>query len=101
MSGKGKVPGGYTNKTLTTLQNETQQLLFELGQMHYNEQFSIRRQDQIQDRLNELEQEIAYARRQEDAAARAKAQTDSNKQEAEQLTPEPTETPLVENTQPS
>jgi len=61
MSNKAKVPNGYNSKSIQELQREAQQLLLELGQAHYNEEFSIREQNRIQERLEELENQMKYA----------------------------------------
>jgi hypothetical protein len=73
---KNGIPKGYTSQTVSQLTKESQQTLFELGEAAYNEQFSIRRQEALQERLKELEAMMLYARRQEQAKEVAKKNAD-------------------------
>lgn len=79
---KNSIPKGYTNQTVAQLARESQKCLFELGQAHYNEEFSIRQQNKLQDRLEELEEMLEYAKRQEQAAEIAKKNAEVRKENA-------------------
>lgn len=90
MSNKARGPKGYTNKSVKELQQASQQLLFALGQAHYNEEFSIREQNRIQDALEEIEETLNYAARQE--AAKNKADTEAAEKRNEEVRAETTQT---------
>lgn len=80
MSNKANAPKGYNSKTVAQLQQESQNLLFQLGQALYNEAFSRREQDRIQDELTEMEDKLRYAQK----AENAKQVEDNNKKVREE-----------------
>lgn len=69
---KNGIPKGYTNQSVTQLQAQSRQLLYDLGCAYYNEESAIREQSRLQDMLQELESLLAYATRQEQAETVAK-----------------------------
>lgn len=79
MSNNAKGPKGYNNKSVQELQQESQQLLFRLGQAIYNRDFSEREIDNVSEQLEEMESKLEYAKRAEDSKAVAK----KNKEEQE------------------
>lgn len=85
MSNKAKAPNGYNSKSVQDLSKESQQLLFELGQMKYNEDFSKRKQQEIQAKLATLEEQLAYAQ----LNAKTAEQAESEPTEETTTQPEP------------
>lgn len=85
MSNKGQAPKGYSERSLIDIQNECRQLVFELGQAHYNEEFSCREQSRIQERLEELEPLLKYA---QEEANRKQVEENNKKVREESATKE-------------
>lgn len=79
---KNKIPKGYSSKSVKQLQEDSQRLLFELGQMAYNEDFARRKQYEINQRLEELESALNYASQKEanEQAAKDKQTEKENEQ---------------------
>ncbi len=63
-----KAPKGYNGESATELRKKAQDLLFQLGQASYNKEFSRRQEVELNYQLEDLEEKIGYAAKQEQSA---------------------------------